>query len=308
MASAEIDLGDFTCSICKYERVSAKGNLPRQLVRACVRQILPVGHQEHVSFSPMTATATTAHWLFWHEIWWLSTNVRCLACNSVVDDLTIMREVGKGQRILLSTALISSLCLSSISMGEPLHDEMHSNSVIIFLGREIFENPVSLNCSHCYCKECLIGLKRSSSSASEDSDELENPEERILKQPEATPAARSSIIYTPRILEPDQSFTCAICREVSNGYSESRDLAIDLETLPYQCPHCSTELLLGELRQHQETCAATKKKIDVEEIRKALAGQQVKSVLSEMQLRAREEAREGQNRSTFPCPFCSNAK
>ena len=67
-------------------------------------------------------------------------------------------------------------------------------------------------------------------------------------------------------------------------------------------------MTLSELRAHQETCVPEKKPVDLEEFRKTLGNPDIMRVLSNTQAEALEKAREGQNRSTFLCPFCAEAK
>jgi len=56
---------------------------------------------------------------------------------------------------------------------------------------------------------------------------------------------------------------------------------------------------LSELRKHSEICLPMKKN----QINETLTKQ-----LSETQAKALQKAQEGENRSTFQCPFCPRAK
>jgi len=168
--------------------------------------------------------------------------------------------------------------------------------MILFIGREIFENPVSLSCSHCYCQPCLDGLKKSPSSSSSDLSPI-SP-----SQP-STP----TLIYKPKVHEINQCFVCAICRKESLGYLDCRDLEADLKTLETSCPHCAKSFMLCNLRKHLEKCTPPKKKIDANAI-KDIFNPKFLRELSEPQAQALEKARAGENRSTFQCPYCTRAK
>jgi len=161
--------------------------------------------------------------------------------------------------------------------------------------REIFENPVSLSCSHCYCQLCLNGLKKSPSSSSSDISS-------IPQSPQSPP----TLIYKPKVHEINQCFVCAICRKESLGYLDCRDLEADLKTLEALCPHCTKSLMLCELRKHLEDCTPPKKKIDAKELKKVFNTDFLRQ-LSQPQAKALEKARGGENRSTFQCPYCTRA-
>lgn len=162
-----------------------------------------------------------------------------------------------------------------------------------FLGREIFQNPVSLSCSHCYCQGCLTGLKKSSSEP--------------VPIPPQTPHVSGSVIYRPKTLEIEQCFVCAMCRSESFGYTECRDIQADLKTLETTCPNCPKKFILCELRKHLEACTP-KPKIGVADVKKLFANQDFLRKLSRPQAEALNKARNGENRSTFPCPYCATSK
>lgn len=168
--------------------------------------------------------------------------------------------------------------------------------MILLIGREIFEKPVSLSCTHCYCQGCLDGLKKSPSSSSTDLSSI----------PQSQPAT-PTLIYKPKIHEINQCFICAICRKESLGYFDCRDLEADLKTLEALCPHCAKSFMLCELRKHIENCTPPKKTINPDDIKKIFNPDYIKQ-LSESQTKALEKARGGQNRSTFQCPYCTTAK
>lgn len=168
--------------------------------------------------------------------------------------------------------------------------------MIFFIGREIFENPVTLLCSHSYCQSCLNGLKNSPSSSLSD-----------LALTPPSPPPSGSLIYRPKSHETDQCFTCAICRKVSLGYTDCRDIDIDLKTLEGPCSHCSKSFLLCDLRKHTEKCVEARRILNPENMRKIFDKNFVKQ-LSTPQVQALEKARAGENRSTFSCPYCHRAK
>ena len=168
--------------------------------------------------------------------------------------------------------------------------------LILFIGREIFEHPVSLSCTHCYCRTCLNGLKKSPSSSSTE----------LTLTPQSQPTT-PTLIYTPKIHETNQSFVCAICRKESLGYLDCRDLETDLKTLEAPCPHCSKPIMLCDLRKHLEKCTPPKKVVDANELKKVFTNDFL-SQLSQPQAKALERARQGENRSTFRCPYCIRAK
>ncbi|UJR37930.1 hypothetical protein I4U23_030616 [Adineta vaga] len=162
--------------------------------------------------------------------------------------------------------------------------------------REIFENPVSLSCSHNYCRRCLDGLKKSSSSSTTD----------LTTIPKSEPSPKTAtLIYKPKLHEADACFICAICRTEVFGYYDCRDLEADLKTLEAPCSICDRSLVLCELRRHSEKCKP-KKKVDVNDLKNILTPNFLKQ-LSEPQTQALEKARAGENRSTFQCPYCPRA-
>ncbi|CAF2969248.1 unnamed protein product [Rotaria sp. Silwood2] len=156
--------------------------------------------------------------------------------------------------------------------------------------REIFQTPVSLSCPHTYCQNCIIGLKKHSN---------ESPPS------ESTPVSSlrsGSVSHSAHIHQPNQCFVCAICRKESLGYVRYRELEDQLNTCETSCPNCSLVFILSELRNHLETCIAIKKPDNTIE----KPGLPMKQ-LSESQARALQLAQEGDNRSTFQCPFCPRA-
>ncbi|CAF0721429.1 unnamed protein product [Adineta steineri] len=161
--------------------------------------------------------------------------------------------------------------------------------------REIFENPVCLSCSHCFCHACLNGLKKSPTSSSSD-----------LSSVPQSQSSTPTLIYKPKIHETNQCFGCAICRKESLGYLDCLDLVADLKTLETSCPQCKQSLLICNLRKHMEQCTQTKKKINVNDIKNIFNPDFLKQ-LSTPQVQALEKAREGENRSTFQCPYCVTA-
>jgi hypothetical protein len=168
--------------------------------------------------------------------------------------------------------------------------------MILFIGREIFENPANLSCSHSYCQSCLTGLKKEPSSPS-SSDVPLVPESPLPR----------TLIYKPQIHEKNQCFVCAICRKESFGYLDCRDLETDLKTIEALCPNCSKSLMLCDLRKHLEKCTPPKKTINADDIKKIFSPDLFRQ-LSKPQAQALEKARAGENRSTFQCPYCTRAK
>jgi hypothetical protein len=120
------------------------------------------------------------------------------------------------------------------------------------------------------------------------------------------PSSVRTLIYKPQLHENNQCFVCAICRKESLGYFDCRDLETDLKTIESPCPQCTKSLMLCELRKHLETCTPSKK-IDADAIKKIFNPDFLKQ-LSQPQAQALEKARGGENRSTFPCPYCNRAK
>ncbi|CAF2493085.1 unnamed protein product [Rotaria sp. Silwood2] len=160
--------------------------------------------------------------------------------------------------------------------------------------REIFENPVSLSCSHSYCQSCLSGLRKPPSSPPSTSSLLNETSSTITY---------GSLIYKPKFYETDQCFICAICRTESLGYSDCRDLEVDLKTLEGICPHCSKPFMLCNLRKHLENCTPSKPNVGVEDIKRIFTPNFLQQ-LSKPQAEALQKARDGENRSTFQCPYC----
>ncbi|CAF0864443.1 unnamed protein product [Rotaria sp. Silwood1] len=156
--------------------------------------------------------------------------------------------------------------------------------------REIFQSPVSLSCPHTYCQNCIIGLRKHSNSSPTS---------------ESTPASSSrsgSFSHSTHVHQPNQCFVCAICRQESLGYVRYRDLENQLNTLETSCPNCSLVFTLSELRNHLETCFPITKHDNIITKSATLTKQ-----LSESQAKALQLAQEGDNRSTFQCPFCPRA-
>jgi predicted RNA-binding Zn-ribbon protein involved in translation (DUF1610 family) len=71
-----------------------------------------------------------------------------------------------------------------------------------------------------------------------------------------------------------------------------------MATLESSCPNCSMIFKICELRKHSDTCLPNR------ETKSVISMQQ----LSESQAKALQKAQEGENRSTFQCPFCPRAK
>jgi acetyl-CoA carboxylase beta subunit len=85
------------------------------------------------------------------------------------------------------------------------------------------------------------------------------------------------------------------------GYVRYRELEEQLNNIQTSCPNCLLMFNLSELRKHSETCTPMKQKQEIK------PGMQAKR-LSESQAKALQKAQEGENRSTFQCPFCPRAK
>ena len=179
----------------------------------------------------------------------------------------------------------------------------------------MFDEPISLSCSHCYCKECVQGLKEIpgdddelDSIASDDEDADRDKDDPVIKPPSLTrplTPPRSSIVYSPKFYEADTTFVCGVCRGKSLGYTDCQDLTVDMKTLEMKCPYCLTEMKINEFRTHRETCTAPKLKSSG-----SASGMSadIMSKLSEKQAEAFNRAIQGENRSTFRCPFCPQAK
>lgn len=160
----------------------------------------------------------------------------------------------------------------------------HQSLKISFLikGREIFHSPVSLSCPHTYCQTCVFGLKKSTSTN-------ENSVLTSLRPDRET--------HSTHLHQPNQIFVCAICRQESFGYVRFRALDQQLRQLQSECSNCSQRFTLADLRIHCENCFSTSTTIKTFDTN-----------LSESQSRALQKAQEGENRSTFSCPFCSRTK
>ncbi|CAF1317306.1 unnamed protein product [Adineta ricciae] len=163
--------------------------------------------------------------------------------------------------------------------------------------REIFQNPVSLACEHCFCRRCVEGTKKPLSPPTTDLTVIPNGERSSLT---------SRLVYKPTRFEKDVCFVCAMCRAESFGFYECKDLQSDLETLEAPCANCNKSLALCELRRHSEKCVPPKKTINTATIKRAFTADLLKQ-LSAPQAKALEKARSGQNRSTFQCPYCERA-
>jgi len=150
--------------------------------------------------------------------------------------------------------------------------------------REIFQTPVSLSCPHTYCQSCVIGLRKILTSESTPISSLRN----------------GSFSHSSHVHQPNQCFVCAICRQESLGYVRYRELENQLNTIETSCPNCSMSFTLSELRKHSDTCLPMRKNQDTKPIN-------LTKNLSETQAKALQKAQEGENRSTFQCPFCPRA-
>lgn len=117
-----------------------------------------------------------------------------------------------------------------------------------------------------------------------------------------------TLVYKPKVHDSDQTFICAICRKESAGYLDCRDLETDLKTLEGPCPHCTKSFLLCDIRKHLEKCPRPKASVDPNAIKNLFANKDFLAKLSQPQAQALEEARNGENRSTFQCPYCTRAK
>lgn len=149
--------------------------------------------------------------------------------------------------------------------------------------REIFHSPVSLSCPHTYCQTCVFGLKKSTSTN-------ENSALTSLRP--------DSEAHSTHLHQPNQIFVCAICRQESFGYVRFRAFDQQLRQLQSECSNCSKLFTLADLRVHYENCFPTSTSTST-------TIKTSNSNLSESQARALQKAQEGENRSTFSCPFCS---
>jgi predicted RNA-binding Zn-ribbon protein involved in translation (DUF1610 family) len=108
-----------------------------------------------------------------------------------------------------------------------------------------------------------------------------------------------SFSHSSHLHQPTQCFICAICRQESLGYVRYRELENQMNTLETACPNCSMIFKLSDLRKHSDTCLPNRR-----QSKPVIHNKQ----LSESQAKALQKAQEGENRSTFQCPFCPRAK
>lgn len=108
-----------------------------------------------------------------------------------------------------------------------------------------------------------------------------------------------SYSHSSHVHQVNQCFICAICRKESLGYVRYRELDHQLNTLETSCPNCSMIFTLSNLRKHSEECLPVSKNSINENLTKQLSDSQAKAL---------QKAQEGENRSTFQCPFCPRAK
>lgn len=177
----------------------------------------------------------------------------------------------------------------------------------------MFDEPVSLSCSHCYCKQCVQGLKVDPADDHDDEEddlgrekadeESKTTKPLTLTRPPTPP--RSSIVYRPKSYDMETKFVCGICRGKSLGYTDCQDLIVDMKTLETKCPFCLIELKISDFRQHRENCSAPNLKTSGSF---GAVNPGLLSKLSEKQAEAFNRALQGENRSTFRCPFCPQAK
>jgi uncharacterized CHY-type Zn-finger protein len=165
---------------------------------------------------------------------------------------------------------------------------------VFCLGRDIFHSPVSLSCPHTYCQNCVLGLKKPVFSTAPS---------------DVTPVSSlrtGSFSHSSHLHQPQQAFVCAICRKESLGYVRYRELENQLNTLETTCPNCTSVFTLSQLRKHLEVCSPMRSSYAQEkpESKPTNSSKQ----LSESQAKALHKAQEGENRSTFQCPFCPRAK
>ena len=159
---------------------------------------------------------------------------------------------------------------------------LHLPLLILFLGREIFHCPVSLSCPHTYCQSCVIGLRKPSSGDGQAASSLRS----------------EAFTHSSHVHQASQCFVCAICRQESLGYVRYRELENQLQTLRTGCPSCNEDFTLAEFRVHSESCSASKPSRPAK----------MEKQLSSSQAQALQKAIEGENRSTFACPFCQRTK
>ena len=152
---------------------------------------------------------------------------------------------------------------------------------------------MNLSCPHAYCHACVIGLRKTSAASNVD-------------PPPLASSLSDSVNHTSRVHQANQRFVCAICRQESMGYVRHREIDHQLNSLEASCPHCSQVLVLRRLRTHLETCLPVRR-VEGRAQTDASLGQPVKT-LSKSQVDALKKAQAGENRSTFPCPFCARSK
>ena len=91
------------------------------------------------------------------------------------------------------------------------------------------------------------------------------------------------------------------------GYYDCRDIEADLKTIESPCPQCSKSLMLCDIRKHSDNCTPPKKTVSADALLKVFNPNFFQK-LSEPQAEALQKARGGENRSTFPCPYCNQQK
>lgn len=124
--------------------------------------------------------------------------------------------------------------------------------------------------------------------------------------PDSTPessARQQNLSNSADVHKANYCFVCAICRQESWGYIRNRELYHQLNTVQAPCPNCSETFVLCKLREHLEICVPVKKH-DPEDVKQ----HNLPKSLSESQAQALKKAQEGENRSTFQCPFCLREK
>ena len=116
-----------------------------------------------------------------------------------------------------------------------------------------------------------------------------------------------SFSHSLHLHQPTQCFTCAICRQESLGYVRYRELENQMNTLETSCPNCLIILKISELRKHSDNCLPSRRE-EQQQQRRPTNAEILTQQLSESQAKALQKAQEGENRSTFQCPFCPRAK
>lgn len=157
---------------------------------------------------------------------------------------------------------------------------------------------MTLTCSHAYCLRCTDGLKKQPSPS-----DPAPPETPSIPDPPPT----RTLIYQPKLHDKHQCYECAMCRKLSYGYLDCRDLEMDLKTLEISCPNCAKLFVLCEFRKHSDSCKPAKKAVDANALKNIFNPDFFKQ-LSQPQAEALQKARGGENRSTFQCPYCDRAK